>query len=150
MNIRERRQNKILYLISEKEIDTQTQLVEELNSLGFDVTQATISRDIKELGLIKISGEQKKYKYAIPPINPKLNKLTTLFTESVISMEEAMNLIVIKTYPGTANTACVFLDKLNLPQIAGTLAGDDTLIIIARTIDDVSIIYNTLKEYIKH
>lgn len=150
MSIREERHSKILHLITDKEIDTQTELVESLLSAGYDVTQATVSRDIKELGLIKVTGERKKYKYAIQPVNQGLTKLANLFSESVISMEEAMNLLVVKTYPGTANTAAIFLDKLNLPHIVGTLAGDDTILIIAKTKDDVPIIITMLKEYIKH
>ncbi|HOO22257.1 MAG TPA: arginine repressor [Clostridia bacterium] len=150
MSIREERHSKILRIIAEKEIDTQEQLVESLNSAGCNVTQATVSRDIKELGLIKVRGEHKKYKYALPPVNQGLTKLANLFSESVISMETAMNIIVCKTYPGTANTACVFLDKLGLPHIVGTLAGDDTFLIIAKTIEDVDVIYNKLKEYLRH
>lgn len=150
MAIREDRHNKILLIISEKEIDTQGALAKSLIENGCDVTQATVSRDIKELGLIKVRGEHKKYKYALPPVNQGLTKLANLFTESVISMEAAMNLLVVKTFPGTANTACLFLDKINLPHIVGTIAGDDTFLIIAKSPDDVKIIYNTLKEYVRH
>ena len=149
MPTREERHSKILRLIAEKEEDTQSLLAELLVKSGCNVTQATVSRDIKELGLIKVRGEQKKYKYALPPVNQGLAKLANLFTESVISMEAAMNLLVVKTYPGTANTACLFLDNVNLPHIVGTLAGDDTFIIIAKTQEDVEIIYNKLKEYVK-
>lgn len=140
MSIREDRHSKILKIIAEKEIDTQSMLAAALIETGCDVTQATVSRDIKELGLIKIRGEHKKFKYALPPANQGISKLSNLFTQSVISMEDAMNILVVKTYPGTANTACVFLDKISLPHIVGTLAGDDTLFIIAKTIEDVIVI----------
>lgn len=150
MSIRENRHSKILRIIAEHEIDTQSMLANYLIEAGCNVTQATVSRDIKELGLIKVKGEQRKYKYAAAPVNQGLTKLANLFTESVISMEQAMNILVVKTYPGTANTACLFLDNINLPHIVGTLAGDDTFIIIAKTIEDVTVIYNKLKEYVRN
>lgn len=149
MSIREERHDKILQLISEREIDTQTELAACLNAAGFDVTQATVSRDIKELGLIKAGGEKRKYRYAVQPVGQRLAKMATLFSESVISMEIALNIIVVKTYPGTANTACIFLDKLNAAEIVGTLAGDDTLIIITKSAEDAASAMNILKEYIK-
>lgn len=142
------RQSEIARIISEKEINTQNELVNELNAAGFCVTQATVSRDINEMGLIKIAGKQKKLRYALQKSDNKLDKLSTLFKESVISIDTAMNLIVIKTFVGGANAACLLLDKLNLPHIVGTLAGEDTILVIAKTIEDVPEIYTTLKEYI--
>jgi transcriptional regulator of arginine metabolism len=149
MTARDNRHNNILRLIAEKEIDTQTELVESLINLGFDVTQATVSRDIKELGLIKIRGEKKKYKYAVQKVDQGLSKLANLFRESVISIDTAVNQIVIKTFSGSANTAAVFLDKIDIKQIIGTLAGDDAILVIVKTIEDVPLVYNILKEYTK-
>lgn len=142
------RQNAIAKIIAEKEINTQYELVEELNAAGFNVTQATVSRDINEMGLIKIAGKVKKFRYALHNSDRKLNKLSTIFKESVISMDTAMNIIVIKTYDGSANAACLLLDKLNLQHILGTLAGDDTIIVIVKSVEFVPEIYRTLREYI--
>lgn len=142
------RQNAIAKIIAETEIDTQNELVIELNRRGYNVTQATVSRDINDMGLVKIAGKVKKFRYALHTGDQKLNKLSTLFKESVISMDTAMNLIVIKTYDGSANAACLLLDKLNLPNIVGTLAGDDTIVVIVKTLEDVPAIFGTLKEYL--
>ena len=145
---RNERQNAIVRIITEKEINTQNELVTELNNEGFNVTQATVSRDINEMGLVKINGKEKKFRYALQNSDKKLNKLSTIFKESVISIDTAMNLLVIKTYEGSANAACLLLDKLSLPHIVGTLAGEDTIVVIAKTVEDIPEIYNTLKEYI--
>lgn len=145
---RNERQNAIVRIITEKEINTQNELVTELINEGFNVTQATVSRDINELGLVKINGKQKKFRYALQNSDKKLNKLSTIFKESVISIDTAMNLLVIKTYEGSANAACLLLDKLTLPNIVGTLAGEDTILVIAKTTEDIPEIYNILKEYI--
>lgn len=145
---RSSRQEAIIKIITEKEINTQNELVNELTEAGFNVTQATVSRDINELGLIKVAGKEKKIRYSVHHTEHKLGKLSTLFKESVIKMDTAMNLIVIKTYDGSANAACLLLDKLDLPNIVGTLAGDDTILVIAKTPEDVPEIYAQLKEYI--
>ena len=121
------RQNAIERIIGEKEIETQNELVSALLADGFNVTQATVSRDINEMGLVKVAGKQKKYRYAVHNSDQKINKLSTIFKESVISIETALNLLVIKTYEGSANAACLLLDKLNMPNILGTIAGEDTI-----------------------
>lgn len=143
------RQSKILELISRKSIETQEELVEELNRHKFKVTQATISRDIKELGLIKIM-DGKNYRYAyIESEQQKLNsKLINLFRESVISINSANNLIVIRTLSGSANAAAMAIDKLNLSTILGSIAGDDTLLIVVKTNEDVEEVVNTLNGFI--
>jgi len=146
---RTERQNAIAKIIAELEINTQNELVTELNKRGYNVTQATVSRDINDMGLVKIAGKTKKFRYALHNSDQKLNKLSTLFKESVISMDTAMNLIVIKTYDGSASAACLLLDKLNLPNIVGTLAGADTIVVIVKTIEDVAPIFGVLKEYLK-
>lgn len=142
------RQNAIERIISEKEIETQNELVEALLAAGFPVTQATVSRDINEMGLVKIAGKHKKFRYALHNSDQKINKLSTIFKESVISIETALNLLVIKTYEGSANAACLLLDKLNLPNILGTIAGEDTILVIAKSVETVPAIYAILKEYI--
>lgn len=127
------RQSKILELISTQEIETQDDLVAQLKAAKFDITQATISRDIKELGLIKIlSAETGKYKYAIVNSEEQAvsNKYISIFKEAVISIKTAQNLVVLKTIRAMANSICGLVEKLNLNNVLGSVAGDDTVMII--------------------
>ncbi len=129
------RQAKILELISVKEIETQDELAKELKNANFDITQATISRDIKELGLTKIQSANGKYKYAILGTEQQAvsNKYITIFKESVISVKNALNLAVIKTIKGMGGSVASFIDKLNLIDLMGTTFGDDTVLLIFPT-----------------
>lgn len=129
------RQSKILELISVKEIETQDELAKELKNANFDITQATISRDIKELGLTKIQSANGKYKYAILGTEQQAvsNKYITIFKESVISVKNALNLAVIKTIKGMGGSVASFIDKLNLIDLMGTTFGDDTVLLIFPT-----------------
>ena len=126
------RQSKIISIISNAEIETQEELVNALRADGFDVTQATISRDIKELGLIKIVGKIKKYKYAFIDTDEKVgtNKTTTLFKEAVLSVKPVNNMIVLKTVKGTASMVSGFLDKLAIDDMLGCVFGEDTVMAI--------------------
>ena len=125
------RQSKILELISIKEIETQDDLVESLKQAGFDVTQATISRDIKELGLIKVAGSNGKYKYAIVETGEHVvsNKVINLFKQCVISINVINNLCIIKTVKQFACGVCSIIDKLNLVDVVGSTYGDDTVVV---------------------
>lgn len=146
---RNTRQNAIKDIIEAKEIATQEELTEELRLRGFSTTQATVSRDINELGLVKIAGKTRKFKYAFDTPKPAIgNKIANIFKESVISIDSSLNLIVIKTSEGSANGAAFFLDKLHISEILGTISGDDTILIIAKSIDSVPYIMDTLKEYL--
>ena len=130
---RSARQSKILELISTKEIETQDDLVAALRAANFDITQATISRDIKELGLIKIiSSDTGKYKYSIVDNGEQAvsNKYINVFKEAVISIKTAQNLSVIKTIKGMAGAICGLIDKLNLDGVMGSVSGDDTVMVI--------------------
>lgn len=147
---RNARQHKILELISTMEIDTQEELCAELNKLNFNVTQATISRDIKELKLYKISGMTKKYKYACLESDDDSvrGKMKTLFRECVQTITSANNLIVVKTMRGNGSTAGLFVDSLQLKEILGSIAGDDTLLIVVDTNENTHIVAQKLREYI--
>lgn len=147
---RNARQHKILELISTMEIDTQEELCAELNKLNFNVTQATISRDIKELKLYKISGLTKKYKYACLESDDDSvrGKMKTLFRECVQTITSANNLIVVKTMRGNGSTAGLFVDSLQLKEILGSIAGDDTLLIVVDTNENTHIVAQKLREYI--
>ncbi len=142
------RQKVVLDLINEFEIDTQDELTAKLNERGIEVTQATISRDINELNLIKIAGKAKKYKYAQIDIkNAALSeKIVSLFREIVVSITCVNNLIVVKTLSGNAQAAGMVIDKMNIPQVLGSIAGDDTLLIVTKSNTDADIMIKKLKE----
>lgn len=129
---RSSRQSKILELISTKEIETQDELARELKNAGFEITQATISRDIKELALTKILGSGGRYKYAILGSEQQVvsNKYITIFRECVISVKSALNLTVVKTIKGMGSSVCSFIDKLNLNELMGATYGDDTVMLV--------------------
>ena len=132
---RSARQSKILELISTKEIETQDELARELKNANFEITQATISRDIKELGLTKILSSTGKYKYCFVGSDDQIlsNKYISIFKESVISVRAAMNLAVIKTMKGLGSSIASFVDKLNLAELMGAVNGDDTVMLIFPT-----------------
>ena len=145
------RQLKILEIIKNKEIDTQEELVDELRLQGYTVTQATVSRDIKELGLIKVSASGgKKYKYANVETTEQLvsSKYINLFKEAVVDIKEAGNIVVIKTIVGSANSACAFVDKLGLDEVLGSIAGDDTAFLAIDNPKDADIVIDILKSYL--
>ena len=149
--IRAKRQQCIIDLIGQHDIETQDELVRLLNEQGFSATQATVSRDIKELRLFKVAGVEKKYRYAyIDDGNNKISpKMHNLFRECVLSMRPAMNQVVIKTLRGNGSNAGMIVDKLNLPEIVGSIAGDDTLLIVAQSEDDAKIVVEKLNEFLK-
>lgn len=129
------RQAMILEIISQENIETQEQLLARLQERGISSTQATISRDIKQMHLIKEPMGQGLYKYAVSGNRTKLNfaeKLRTIFRECVISVDYASNTVVIKTMPGLANAACSALDNMDLPYMVGSIAGDDTAFLLMR------------------
>jgi len=125
------RQSKILELISTKEIETQDDLVANLKNAGFDVTQATISRDIKELGLIKVIDSVGRYKYALVDSGEQgvSNKNINLFKMCVISVRAVGSMCVIKTIKQFATGVCSLIDKLNLVDVVGSACGDDSVIV---------------------
>lgn len=129
------RQSKILEIISKEEIDTQEELQARLGEHGFVVTQATVSRDINELGLIKIASDNKKYRYAVDR-NSTTNistKMSNMFRESVISIDHTNNLIVIKTLAGSAEAAGVLIDHLDLNGVMCCISGDDAVLVVLKS-----------------
>lgn len=151
---RNARQQKILEIIARKEIDTQEELCNELNKLNFNVTQATVSRDVNDLRLYKVAGTAKKYRYvSIGDMDAENGKVTVkmqnLFRECVISINYANNLIVVKTMRGNGNTAGTFVDALEIKEIIGCVAGDDTLLIVVDSNADTPPIVDRLKSYVE-
>ena len=130
-----KRQQEILRIISEQDVDTQDQLLTELRARGVQSTQATISRDIKELHLIKELTGYGTYKYAVSGRKTSMNiagRLRTIFKEGVTSFDRAQNIVVVRTMPGLASAACSALDGMDIEGMVGSLAGDDTGILIMR------------------
>jgi len=128
------RHAKILELIEKYEIDTQEELAEYLKKSGYNVTQATISRDIKELRLIKVLSKSGKYKYATIKQQDNIvsDRLIRVFKGSVLTIDYAENFIVVKTLSGAANAAAATIDAMEIKDIVGTIAGDDTIFILIR------------------
>ena len=144
------RQQKILEIIANKEIDTQEELCEELNKVNFNVTQATISRDVKELKLYKVAGTEKKYKYASLDtyVDSVTDRMTNLFKGCVLTINSAKNLIIVKTLRGNGATVGVFVDSLQISEIIGSVAGDDTLLIVVDNDENTSKVISVLSEYL--
>jgi transcriptional regulator of arginine metabolism len=128
------RHKKILELIERYDIDTQESLIKRLNDEGFSVTQTTVSRDIKQLNLIKGITEMGTYKYTAPTTvkGDKTPVPTSAITEAVLSVEAAQNIVVVKTFPGMANAVAVCIDSLKHERIIGTVAGDDTILLVVK------------------
>lgn len=129
---------KIRELITEKEIDTQDELVDQLKTNDFDVTQATVSRDIKELHLVKVPSNNGNYKYSLPAdqkFNPH-EKLRRLIMDAFVKIDHTSLFIVLKTIPGNAHAIGALIDNLEWDEIMGTICGDDTCLLICRTDED--------------
>ena len=129
------RHSLILEIIEEKDIETQEELAEELKRRGMKVTQATISRDIKELRLLKVLADLGGYKYAtVERAEKGMNdRFVRILSECVISVESVNNLIVVKTLSASANAACEAIDSMKWSEVLGTIAGDNTLLVITRS-----------------
>lgn len=135
--MKSKRQAEILRLIAEHEIETQEQMLEALRTCGIKATQATISRDIKELNLTKQQGAGGVSRYVVTPAKQihhgYTNRLKNIFKEGVTSYDVAQNIVVVKTMPGLASAAAAALDSMEVEGLVGSLAGDDTVLIIMRT-----------------
>lgn len=145
------RHAKILEVIEKKVVETQEELAEELKKSGFNVTQATVSRDIKELKLVKVLDESGCYKYAaLKEHDSMLNeRLVKVFSESVLSIDYAGNMIVIKTFSGAGSAAAEAIDAIDIKEIVGTIAGDNTIFALVRTEDSVETVIEKLKKIAK-
>ena len=129
------RQMAILSIIQHTDVETQEQLLAELKIRGFQTTQATISRDIKQMRLVKELSPSGTYRYAASDRKhsaSSASRLRNIFKEGVISVESAQNIVVVKTMPGLASAACSALDGMDIPGMVGSLAGDDTGILVMR------------------
>lgn len=147
--MKEKRQGEILSIITSVEVETQEQLLEELKKRGIGATQATISRDIKELHLVKELTGKGTYHYVLSPRKTAVNvtgRLKTIFREGVVSYDHAQNLVVVKTMPGLGPAAGAALDGMEIPEQVGSLAGDDTVLLILRTTESAREFCQTIRE----
>ncbi len=147
-----KRQEEILRIIAEVDVETQDQLLDQLRARGLRSTQATISRDIKELHLIKELTRHGTYKYVVSERKTSLNfagRLLTIFREGVTSFDVAQNIVVVKTMPGLAAAAAAALDGMEIPDMVGSLAGDDTAVLIMRTSESANELSNEIHNILK-
>jgi transcriptional regulator of arginine metabolism len=146
MSDKDRRQRTIANLIRSNALSSQEELAERLGSLGFTVTQATISRDLEQLGAVKVRRDG-ELSYALPDTVPSgaSPRLAAVFRDWVRSVEPAANMVVIKTPPGSAHLVGVALDNSNLPEIVGTICGDDTAFVACRSVAEAEALTSKLR-----
>lgn len=143
------RQSVIYQIISEQDIETQNQLLDALAARGVKSTQATLSRDIKDMRLVKELGPKGNYRYvaSVKPVNDDSGlRLRKILKESVVSYDVAQNIVVIKTLPGLASAACSALDGMQIENLVGTLAGDDTAFIAMRSTVDANRLHDEIEK----
>lgn len=148
---RNARQAKILEIIGRSEIETQEELCAELNKLNFNVTQATVSRDIKDLRLFKERGKEKRFRYvgAKETEGELPNKMRSLFRTCAVKIRAVGNFVVVKTLPGSGANAGVVIDELAYREVAGSIAGDDTVLLICETAEDGKAVADKLSAIVK-
>lgn len=141
------RHRLILKIIALKDIETQHELVQELRNFGYEATQATVSRDIRELRLIKVAAENGGYRYAEPDKQDisVSDRMIRILSDSMIEVRFALNLVVVKTISGSANGAAEVIDSMGWSEILGTIAGDNTILIVTGCEDDASMITGRLE-----
>lgn len=149
--MKRQRHRMILEIIENQAIETQEALSEALRKYGFDVTQATVSRDIKELRLFKVMGDDGVYRYAVAERSEQglTERLRRVFAETVQSVDYACNQIVIKTLPGGAHAAAEMVDTMRWKEVVGTLAGDNTILVILHTVEDAPEVVERFKGMMK-
>lgn len=142
------RQQKILEIIEKYDIDTQEALIVKLREEGFFATQTTVSRDINQLKLVKAVTGDGSYKYIIPSVRRENNVpvMNSVITDAVCSVEAAGNIVVVKTHSGMANAVAVCVDALNHNDIVGSVAGDDTILLVVRSVEIAVVMQSRLKE----
>lgn len=145
MVLKKARQNKIADLIKRQDIQTQEEMILRLEESGYPVTQATVSRDIREMGLVKGLSASGIYRYTLPENKEGTSRFAVAVTDSITMVDHAGNIVVIKTYPGHAGAVATCVDSLNLPEVVGTIAGDDAIFLVIREAARASAICERLK-----
>ena len=148
MSTKNERQEMLIRLIKENEISTQEELTALMKEKGFPITQATCSRDIKDLGIIKVTVSGQTTKYAVLDRTGEIapGRLLAVFSNSLLSRSSAMNLVVVRTLPGMAQAAASALDSMHLSNVVGTIAGDDTVFIATPGVDEANALVSTIKD----
>lgn len=149
--MKERRQQRIIELIDKYNIETQDELVQKLVQDGFQITQATISRDIRELKITKVPNGKGKQKYAILNNDSEhlADKYIRIIRDGLTGMDTAQNILVIKTVSGMAMAVAAALDSMNLPEIVGCIAGDDTIMVAVRTSQEAVLVKEKISDMMK-
>lgn len=149
--MKSKRHVKILELIQKNDIETQEELLDYLNGEGYRVTQATVSRDIRELKLTKVAVRNGRQKYAVlaENTNDMLEKYTRIFQNGFVSMDMAQNILVVKTVPGMAMAVAAALDSMDCHEIVGSIAGDDTIMCAVRTVEDTVTLMERLRKIVE-
>ncbi len=144
-----KRQDAIIRLVTEQELETQEQVAEQLRELGYQVTQATVSRDIRELKLTKVASASGGYRYALRGKSDLAvnERLARILSDSLIRAETASNLVVVHTLSGSANVSAEALDTLGWKEIAGTIAGDNTVFIACRSAQEADAVAERIRKY---
>jgi transcriptional regulator of arginine metabolism len=145
------RQNRILELVAQYEIETQEEMMERLRAEGYMVTQATVSRDLKELKLSKAMTAHGGYRYCLSTgrLHTPTSRINTAMVDSIVMVDYSMNNVVIKTYPGLAQAVASAIDGLNMHNILGCVAGDDTIIIVTRDVESSAHISEKIRDLMK-
>ncbi len=149
--MKKKRLEKIIEIVTENEVETQDELITHLREAGFEVTQATVSRDIRELNLTKITRGQGKYRYVLPRHEDGIRTLhiNHALADAIVRAEYAQNLVVVHTYPGMAQAIALEVDNLGHAAILGTVAGDDTVLIVTRDTDSAATVSGLIKDMIR-
>ncbi len=150
--MKSKRHVKILELIQKNDIETQEELLDYLKQEGYRVTQATVSRDIRELKLTKVAVKNGRQKYAVLAENTKdmMEKYTHIFQNGFVSMDMAQNILVVKTVPGMAMAVAAALDSMDCHEIVGSIAGDDTVMCAVRTVEDTVTLMERLRKIVEN
>lgn len=146
-----KRHNKIIEIISENDIETQDELISKLKQSGFDVTQATISRDIRDLKLVKVATDNHTYKYSLSTHDEMRisAKYRNIIKETIVKVDHANNFVVLKTYSGMAQAAAAAIDGMSWSEIVGTIAGDDTIFVLMRDLETALEFVDKLRKTLK-
>ena len=150
--MKQKRQEKILEIISNYDVDTQGRLMELLKESGFSATQAPLSRDIRELRLVKVMTDTGIYKYDVPTqekVTEMSTKFRSIFSEAVVSVDYAFHIVVIKCHVGMASAACAALDNMKIRDVVGSLAGDDTIFVLLRNEQQALKLVSEIRQNIK-
>jgi transcriptional regulator of arginine metabolism len=146
------RHSKIIELINSYDIGTQEELAKMLSEQGYDVTQSTISRDIRDLNLLKVCAEDGRQKYAYNVRNPEElgEKYTRVLRDGFVSMDTSPGLLVVRTVSGMAMAVAAAIDAMNMNEIIGSIAGDDTIMCAVKSSDDARMVMNAINKIVRH